>query len=81
MFNLYKRTLITLRKSICGKNDKIKHYNSKMITSADLYRNLYIHNGNSLVWRSIPFTFLGRCIKFNVLFKKPLVRPQKKKNK
>ena len=81
MFNRYKHTLITLDKTIRCDKDKIKYYNSKVITSADTYRNVYIHNGNSLVWRYTPSMFIGRCIKFNVLFKKPLVRPQKKKKK
>lgn len=81
MLNKYKNAYISLKDSIFCNSNTIRYYRSKKITSADTYKNVYIHNGNCLVRRVIPCLFISRNIKFNVFFKKPLVRPQKKKKK
>ena len=81
MFNKISRTLNTLKAELFKKKKPTTYYKSQKINSSNMDRNIFIHTGNSLVWRRFHFLFVNRQIKFNILFKKPLVRPTKKKKK
>ena len=81
MFNNYTNTLNFFKKTFRKSKPVFKYYKSLKVNSLMLSSNIFIHTGNSLIWRKFSYLFLGRQIKFNVFFKKPLVRPTKKKKK
>ena len=56
-----------------------KYYKSLRVYNFIINEEIYIHSGNSLVIRTHNYFFKSRNIKFNVFFKKPLVRPVKRK--
>lgn len=72
MFN----KLIYYKKNITKINNKI--YTNKKILSPNLNKNYYIFNGIIFIKRNFNELFIKRNIKFNIFFKKPLVKPSKK---
>ena len=64
-----------------SKSNSNKCFKSNKITSYHLRDSFSIHTGNSFIRRSFNYLFIGRSIKFNTFFKKPLVRPIKRGRK
>lgn len=81
MFNNIFSTFVNINKALSQNNNKTCSYKSLKINSCNLNCDVFIHTGNSLIWRKFSYLFIGRQNKFNVFFKKPLVRPTKRKKK
>lgn len=81
MFKKHKTIINFLKNDIfCNKENPI-YYKPKKITSATLNKDIILHTGNMLIYRNHNYLFISRNLKFNIFFKKPLVRPTKKKKK
>lgn len=81
MFKNIYNTSSYLNKFFLKTHISNKYYKPIKLNTTFLQKNVFVHTGNSLILRNFSYLFLGRQIKYNVLFKKPLVRPAKKKKK
>lgn len=81
MFNSVRKCLIITKKYICFKKNQSKFFKPTPLVAALLNKNIYIHTGNNLIRRKFNFLFIRRSIKYNIFFKRPLVRPSKKSKK
>lgn len=81
MFNALKNKTNLYRYYLCSNKIWDKFYKSQPLLSFHIERDIFIHTGNSMIWKNNLHLFISRNIKYNVFFKKPLVRPTKRKKK
>lgn len=79
MFKKNVNNLISLKFGITKDVVKKKIFSSRKILSYIIDEELLIYTGNMFVKKTHSYLFKTRNIKFNTFFKKPLVRPTKKK--